>query len=68
MKLREIKEEWLNIYDYKKAYVLGSDLYKNPKLATRDLTDKKNYLHTINVKTGEIVKIDLTKDGKNDKM
>ena len=61
---KEIKEVWLNIYKYKKAYVWGSDLYKNPKLATRDLADKEHYLHTINVRTGDTVKVDLRKDSK----
>jgi hypothetical protein len=53
------KETWLNIYDYGKAYILGSDLYTSPESATRNLCDKEHYLHTINVNTDAIVKIKL---------
>lgn len=57
--MREKKETWLNIYNYKGNYVWGSDLYINPKYATRNLADKEHYMHTINIETGEIVVMDL---------
>lgn len=61
-----IKEVWLNIYNYGTAYVWGSDLYKTPKSATRNLADKKHYSHTVNVETGEIVKMKVeVKNGKS---
>ena len=49
-----MKDEWLNIYDYGTAYIFGTDLYRTPKEATRDLADKEHYSHTINVVTGEV--------------
>ena len=52
------KDKWLNVYDYGTAYVFGSALYRTPKEATKDLADKLHYLHTVNIVTGEIKKID----------
>lgn len=54
-----IKDVWLNIYNYGSAYIYGSDLYKSPKSATRALCDKEHYSHTVNVETGEIVKVKI---------
>lgn len=53
------KEVWLNIYDYKKAFIFGSDLYATPQEATKNLADKEHYKHTINVLTGEIKVMEL---------
>lgn len=51
-----MQKEWVNIYCYKKEYIVGSGFYTTPEEAVSQVDKyvKRQYRHTINIKTGEI--------------